>query len=299
MSHMPHGRRVETPVEDLLPADLLAARPRVGGAGVALRSDGGLQIGVEHGVVLRGLDGGEVALLRRLDGSTDVRSLLAAQASTGRDPGRFAETVRLLADSGAIMTAPVADMSAARVVIDGHGRLAETVVDRLADIGCRDVRAGALSLDVLGLERGAVLPDLVVLTSAVPIAPETGRECLALGLRHLPVVVDDRTATVGPLVEPGRPPCLECVDSGRADRDPSWPALRNQLSGAPLVATGPVGGGSTLTGFAAALTALVVACALRGDAPAGVSFDVCLPWPRVVQRRWSPHPGCACGRMAP
>jgi len=46
---------------------------------------------------------------------------------------------------------------------------------------------------------------------------------------HLPLAFDAGGSTVGPLVEPGRTPCLSCRDSHDRDRDPAWAALHVQL----------------------------------------------------------------------
>ena len=48
---------------------------------------------------------------------------------------------------------------------------------------------------------------------------------------HLPVGFEPGGFTVGPLVVPGRTPCLSCRDGHARDRDPSWPLVHTQLSG--------------------------------------------------------------------
>ncbi|HVX69123.1 MAG TPA: hypothetical protein VHA79_05470 [Mycobacteriales bacterium] len=48
---------------------------------------------------------------------------------------------------------------------------------------------------------------------------------------HAMVMVKETTAQIGPLVVPGRSPCLRCVELARADRDPAWPVLAAQLVG--------------------------------------------------------------------
>src|SRR4051794_41466172 len=53
------------------------------------------------------------------------------------------------------------------------------------------------------------------------------------GVPHLFVQVRETTALIGPLVVPGRSTCWRCVQIARADRDPCWPALAAQLTGAP------------------------------------------------------------------
>ena len=52
-------------------------------------------------------------------------------------------------------------------------------------------------------------------------------------LAHLAVTVRDGTVVVGPLVRPGRTPCLNCLDLHRRDRDPAWPAIAAQLQTTP------------------------------------------------------------------
>lgn len=49
---------------------------------------------------------------------------------------------------------------------------------------------------------------------------------------HLPVAFEPGATTVGPLVVPGRTPCLACRDGHERDRDASWPSLHAQLVGA-------------------------------------------------------------------
>jgi len=48
---------------------------------------------------------------------------------------------------------------------------------------------------------------------------------------HLPIGFEPGAFTVGPLVAPGRTPCLSCRDGHARDRDPSWPLVHTQLIG--------------------------------------------------------------------
>jgi bacteriocin biosynthesis cyclodehydratase domain-containing protein len=113
---------------------------------------------------------------------------------------------------------------------------------------------------------------------------------------HLPVVSQGHRVLIGPLVTPGRGPCLRCLDLHRCDRDPAWPALLAQLAlPAPVAPAPAVSPETTLTAIAAGLSAMVVHTALDGqEVPRGVSLEVSLPWPRVEQRRWTDHPLCGC-----
>ncbi len=52
---------------------------------------------------------------------------------------------------------------------------------------------------------------------------------LAADRPHLPIAFDAGGTTIGPLVLPGRTPCLSCRDAHEKDRDPAWPLLHAQL----------------------------------------------------------------------
>lgn len=51
-------------------------------------------------------------------------------------------------------------------------------------------------------------------------------------LVHVPVGFEPGGTTVGPLIVPGRTPCLACRDAHERDLDPAWPRLHAQLIGA-------------------------------------------------------------------
>jgi bacteriocin biosynthesis cyclodehydratase domain-containing protein len=113
---------------------------------------------------------------------------------------------------------------------------------------------------------------------------------------HLPVVVRETTALVGPLVVPGRTPCCRCVELARGDRDPAWPALSAQLLGSSrrVDACDVV-----LATLAASLAAAQVLAFL--DDPAaqpsavGAVLEFGLADLRLRRRTVRPYPGCGCG----
>lgn len=49
---------------------------------------------------------------------------------------------------------------------------------------------------------------------------------------HVPVAFEPGGTTIGPLIVPGRTPCLSCRDGHERDRDSAWPSLHAQLIGA-------------------------------------------------------------------
>lgn len=116
---------------------------------------------------------------------------------------------------------------------------------------------------------------------------------------HLPVVIRETTAVIGPLVLPGRTPCLRCVELTRGDRDPAWPALAAQLIGDPQgVQPCDVG----LASAAASIASLhVLAWLDRGTADpppsVGGTVELSLVDLRLRRRTVRAHPGCGCGAI--
>ncbi|MGQ0465044.1 MAG: ThiF family adenylyltransferase [Sporichthyaceae bacterium] len=137
-------------------------------------------------------------------------------------------------------------------------------------------------------------PDLVVL--AVDDGPlPSAATLMAARIPHLVAQVHEISATVGPLVVPGRTSCLRCHDLTRADRDPAWPALAAQLAepGPPEAKAACDVVLATTVACHAALQAL--AFVESGTAPAvDATLQVRLPDGMPRRRSWLPHPACEC-----
>jgi hypothetical protein len=140
------------------------------------------------------------------------------------------------------------------------------------------------------------LPDLAVICGrADPVLLEA---LMRDQVPHLVVRAEEAIGVVGPLVLPGRGTCLRCVDLSKAARDPAWPRILAQASGAGLLPAGTVACDTVL---AAATAALAAAQALtfvdRVCRPAAVNatLEVVLPEWQWQRRGWPPHPACGCG----
>lgn len=72
-------------------------------------------------------------------------------------------------------------------------------------------------------------PDLVVILSSGEPDRATLADAVRCRVSHLVVVLDGEGVRIGPLVIPGRTPCVGCTDLHRAAWDPSWPALVPQF----------------------------------------------------------------------
>ncbi len=174
------------------------------------------------------------------------------------------------------------------VVVDGWGRLADEAAAQLRR-GRVPVRAGAPAADAaeLAIASGGPPPGLVLLVSEGHEPGWLRMPSLAApwesgGVPVLPVAAGDGSVVVGPLVVPGRTPCLGCV-----------------VAAAP--AQGPTAAHPATVVLAAAV-AVVTACAvLRGDHSLGaVSTEVGPLGTSVLHRVWTSRPGCRCSsvRMA-
>jgi bacteriocin biosynthesis cyclodehydratase domain-containing protein len=116
---------------------------------------------------------------------------------------------------------------------------------------------------------------------------------------HLPVVIRETTALIGPFVLPGQTPCLRCVELTRGDRDPAWPMLAAQLLG-HRNAVEPCD--VVLASAAASIVALhVLAWLDHGIDPppptVGGTLELSLTDLRLRRRTVTAHPGCGCGAV--
>ncbi|WP_186811395.1 ThiF family adenylyltransferase [Cellulomonas persica] len=138
--------------------------------------------------------------------------------------------------------------------------------------------------------------DLVVVVSDDVVDPALAARLVNRGTPHLSVVLREADTVVGPLVAPGRGPCLRCLDLHRRDADPAWPALAAALAttAASHPPPEPVAVASAAAGLA---SAAVLAHLDAPDAPHrwhGATFELGLPDALPRERRWAVHPACGC-----
>ena len=157
----------------------------------------------------------------------------------------------------------------------GDGRVAERMRQSLADEGITQAPRGesdAVAVVVIG---GAA--------AALQVAPY-----LRDDVPHLPVGFEQQAALVGPLVVPGRTPCLSCRDAHERERDPAWPTLHAQLVGRPVAIS------AARIAHAAALVARV----LRTPTPSAGLMVRVSPDGRNAWRSVRHHEECPCREMS-
>jgi bacteriocin biosynthesis cyclodehydratase domain-containing protein len=200
--------------------------------------------------------------------------------------GRVGAVLAALLSAAGIGTVDVHDDELTRVGDTAVGGLGE------ADLGIG--RASALARRLRS--RGSTgTPALVLLTEAAhsAVAESLGRA----GVPHLPAQVEGALGVVGPLVLPGRTPCLRCLDMVRASADEGWPAVAAQRevpSRGPQVLVPPCDG--VLAVAVAAQAAMQALQVVEGDTPATAAgtLELELPGWQWRRRTWPQHPDCGC-----
>lgn len=226
------------------------------GAPLLRRDAGHLQIGTTPGAahVVRERPG-MLGLLRLLDGVRDQESLRALAAADVPqlevDPGELLDALhaaQVVLDAEAWGAQPAPELCAEGRHLAARGTDAPTVRARLdrrartrVEVSYDDRTAQvAAHLDATLRESGVPSaltpldePALVVVATAGPCPREVFAVLAEAGIAHLPVSCEEDRVRVGPLVRPGRTPCVGCDDRQRASWDPAWPGLLAQL-GRPL-----------------------------------------------------------------
>jgi bacteriocin biosynthesis cyclodehydratase domain-containing protein len=238
------------------------------------RTPDSVQFGVDAPVVvIAGVDAGLERLL------TALRTGISPSGwdMLARDAAVPAELARdLLARLEPVMHAERAPASG-RVLVTGDGPIARALAGLLRDEG---VLARADESQ----------PELAVLVTDWVLGPHDAATWLRRDVPHVPIVAADRFVTIGPFVEPGRTPCVYCVQLARTDADPAWPAVATQLWGRAPAAL------SHLTVLSAACFAARRIRARLDGRPASVARGWRLADAGGTVSAWTArtHPRCSC-----
>ncbi|GAB2675730.1 thiamine biosynthesis protein ThiF [Thalassiella azotivora] len=254
-------------------------------------------------------------------GAVPDRDLDAVRSDRARPRSSATVAVAGLCPTGLTVASWLAHAGAGTVVLDDDRPVRAADVGpcgyRPRDVGSPRARAARARVSRSAPRTrtavgGDVRPDLVVLVAHGALDPALTEGLAREDVPHLPLVLRERVAVAGPLVLPGRSTCCRCVDLARADRDPEWPRVVDQLARGGRSGHGHLTTGYALRGPAGARWAdadpalvapaagLAVAQALAHldgrDVPAtvGATLEVVLPDGLVGVRPWAPHPACGC-----
>lgn len=230
------------------------------------------------------------------DGPATLRRRAAAAVHVDGLDGIGVTVARVLAASG-VGTLRLTDPGPVRPEDAGAG---------LGPVGAPRVdaaRAAVLAVAPRARVRTAaddVPPDVAVTVARDAVDPAHALALLSADVPHLPVVVREADALVGPFVAPtragstGPAPCLRCLDLHRAAADPAWPVVLAQLTARrrPPVA-GPT---AVLACVVGGLAAAEVLARVDGGHPrtVGAQYGVAVPDATPRLHRWPVHPECGC-----
>ncbi|AXT84205.1 hypothetical protein C6I20_02680 [Aeromicrobium sp. A1-2] len=280
------------------------------GAPLLRRDATHLQVGTSPGIVFADRPG-LVQLLHLIDGARDVDRLSAiARTAIPELTAPVVEVVTELRSIGVVLDA-TRWSGPQRRGLDAEARHLDMVggdPDRLVrrpgfglafhgDPGSRALIEVTRSiLAASGVTRhDSPDPDLLVIVSCGEPARAVFESPAHLGLAHLPVVIDEDRVRIGPLVRPGRTPCVSCHDRHRTDWDRAWPALLHQLGRHTAIMTPP--GLSALTSHAAGVELAAEVLAQVDGGPARTIGRCLVVGPRHDERTTRPlafHHSCGC-----
>jgi bacteriocin biosynthesis cyclodehydratase domain-containing protein len=289
----------------------MAFRPALRPGAPLLRRDAThLQVGTSPGIVIADRPG-LLALLRLLDGARDVDRLAAVARTTIPElTVPVAEILTELRSAGVVFDA-TRWSGAQRRGLDAESRHADLSGDDPARLDRRQTYGLALHSDAgsrqlvdiaervladSGLTRfDAADPALLIIASCGEPSRTVFEQPVRLGIDHLPVVIDEDRIRIGPLVRPGRTPCVSCHDLHRTDWDRAWSVLVHQLGRHTATMTPPAVDALTTHAAALELAAEVLA---HVDGRASRTVGRCLAvgpahddrttWPLAF------HHGCTC-----
>jgi bacteriocin biosynthesis cyclodehydratase domain-containing protein len=251
------------------------------------RSPSSVQLGVDPAVAV-------------VDDITPLQERLLATLSAGISDSGLRMTARghdeereaLLDAISPALLRPRTESAPPLIVVSGPNDLTADIARTLAASGAEVVT----SVDLNALDAAALgdrEPAIAIMTAHYVFAPWQHSFWLRRDVPHLPVLLGDTAATVGPVIEPGTGPCLQCLALHRRDEDLAWPAIATQLLGRRSRAASPL--------LAKELAALVCRLALQrvgeidprgGGAAASIRIDDD-SGVRTV-RTWLQHPECGC-----
>ncbi len=244
------------------------------------RSPDSLQIGVDRAiVVLESVTNAEERMLAALVGGTTDAALALLAETAGATPDETAALLRRVAPALVPAAETDAPLRPRDIVVTGVGPTADRIRYVLEE-------RGMLLRDAGEHDR----PDLAIVVAHFVVDPADRARWLSLDVPHLPVLLGDRSARLGPLIEPGQSACLQCLELHRRDDDAAWPAMAAQLWGRAAAVDTPL--------FAGELVCQVMRLVERRldtGAPRNVnSVTVDAASGLRTTTAWQMHPECGC-----
>lgn len=251
------------------------------------RSPHSLQYGIDTPLaVLDRVGIGHERMLELLTVGTPRNGLHAIGSEYGmttREINEFIETLTPVFESASA----AARRPRPRITLVGDSLTADVLAHHLESGRVAVTRINALS----AMETTPT--DLGIAVAHYVLEPELHGAWLRRDIPHLPIVLGDREARVGPLITPGLGPCLYCLERFRSDADPAWSAIASQLWGRSSPIENPF--------LATEVSVLATGIALENwaaptDHTEQPTHDATLidANGRRRRERHEPHPECGC-----
>jgi bacteriocin biosynthesis cyclodehydratase domain-containing protein len=268
------------------------------------RSPSSLQFGVEPPrVILDEVTSAQERIISALVSGISRSGLMMTARSAGADEA----VVDALLDQLSPLLHVQSDETEERrahIVVVGRGATAERIVRIFTDAGQRVTHlsgAGAMAAAaehtrMTSKSRVEERPhSIAVVVGHFVLEPDLYGYWLRRDIPHLPVIFSDTAVHLGPMIEPGRGPCLYCLERYRSEADSAWPAIASQLWGRKAPTETALLSREIAARVARAVLERVSSgmplverdgstSALRIDARHGT----------VVNHRVTPHPDCGC-----
>jgi hypothetical protein len=182
--------------------------------------------------------------------------------------------------------AAIAARTTWRVGVRGNGTVADAVQQLVTASGLTAADQQNADITIVVGGHGIDAPEALL---PLDVSSES-----SIGDRpHLPVSAYRGHATIGPLVIPGRTPCLNCLHLLRRDTDPEWPHLVQRWRAAEAMTAVDV---DPLLAWQAAITAVGMVRAWIDTAhtqqPHRIRWH--LPESAPQHEVVAPHPACGC-----
>ncbi|AZZ48375.1 hypothetical protein C5C31_05560 [Rathayibacter rathayi] len=242
------------------------------------RSATAVQVGLDRPyAMLDGIGYPEELLLDALRLGTSAGTVRLIAMRAGASGARVDEVLEALRPV-LLRSVEPAPPPAPRVVVEGAGAASDALRTLLRSEGC----------DLLAED---AVPELAVLVADFAVAPSRAAHWLAADVPHLAVVFGDDSVRLGPLVEPGRGPCLHCAERHRMDLDADRARLVIQVLGRTAPTRTPLSSAAIAVAAADVVLRRLIAgwrglCGTeRSYSDASGAFTL---------REREPHPECAC-----
>ncbi|CAM3392984.1 hypothetical protein [Stackebrandtia soli] len=166
-----------------------------------------------------------------------------------------------------------------RVLVNGAGELSARLCEELRRSGVGRVWSGA--------DHRHGIPTFSIVVNASQPPSLTAKAHRRRGLPHLVVDSLEGSVYIGPLVVPGRTPCIHCVELHCRDEHPEW--SRARFGEAPDTTVE-----AALEALAVAVTTTLALQHIDGEVVDGPTTLRMRPSMSMRRREWPVHPLCRC-----